>query len=277
LNQQEKIMINKVNNRFLEAVQDIPDGASVALHNWGYAGAPQNLIRALREHGAKDLTIITENFFYVPIPEEMQVSCQALMPQIKKVITGFYASSSRYAENLPKEYTDAESRLEIDVPGHGNFANMLRAAAAGTGPFYSQVGIGTVIEEGREKRVFDGEVYLLFHPLKPDYALVRAHKADRYGNLSYNGINRSGNPNFAAAAKTVIVEVDEIVEAGELHHDQIITPAPFVDRIVGIEKCGKGSYEDLMNGFMGMMSIEEIRQSVFAKSKNLMGKKEEKQ
>lgn len=256
-------------SNFADAVADIPDGAGIALHSWGLAGAPQNLIRAMRDQGAVDLTVITENFVYLPFPEEMLVSVQALMPQTKKIIAGFFGSAGRYASGLPDWYLKKEKEVEIEVPGHGNFINMLRAGGAALGPFYSPVGADTFMAETRETRYFNGKKHILLDALRPDYAFIRADKADRHGNLVYKGNCRSGNPVMAVAAKTTIVEVDEIVEAGDLHHESIVTPGAFVDRIVVNEPGAPGSYDYTMKVLHHMLSDEQTRVAILGKSKKM--------
>lgn len=264
--------MNKIVPSFKEAIADLPDGASIALHNWGLAGGAQNLILALRDQGTKDLTIITQNFMYTPFPEEVVVMPFMLLPQMKKLVAGFFASASRYADStsLPSIFIEKEKELEKEVIGHGNFVARLRAAAAGMGPFYSPVGVGTIIEEGREKRTFDGKEYILLTPLKPDFAFVRAHKADTYGNLVYNGTCRCLNPVLAMAAKVTIVEVDELVEPGELAPDEIVTPAAFVDRIVVNEAGARGSYEYTTKRLHEMLSIPEVRSAVIGQAKKFV-------
>ncbi len=135
------------------------------------------------------------------------------------------------------------------------------------GPFYSPVGIGTKVEEGKEKRVFDGKEYLLEYPLRPDFGLVKADKADRYGNLVYRGVARGINPIIAMASMVTIVEVDEIVEPGELDPDAIVTPAVFVDRIVAIPEGGRGSYEDSMTKFKQLLEVPFIRDLILGVKK----------
>jgi 3-oxoacid CoA-transferase subunit A len=264
--------MNKVFPSFTEAIADIPDGASIAMNNWGLAGGPQNLILALRERGTKDLTVIAQNFMYAPFPEEMVVLPFVLLPQMRKLVAGFFAVASRYADtsNLPGELLQKEEELEKEVLGHGNFTARLRAAAAGMGPFYSPVGVGTVVEEGREKRTFAGIEYILLSPLKPDFAFVRADKADRLGNLTYKGTCRGFNPDLAMASKVTIVEVDELVEPGELSPDGIVTPAAFVDRIVVNAKGARGSYEYTMKKLHEMLSIPEVRSAVIGQAKKMV-------
>ncbi len=264
--------MNKIVPSFAEAVADIPDGASVALNNWGLAGGPQNLVLALREREIKDLTLITQNFMYTPFPEEVIVMPFMLLPKMKKLIAGFFAASSRYADisTLPEEFIEKEKTLDKEVVGFGNFTAMLRAAAGGIGPFYSPVGIGTIVEEGREKRDFDGQEYMLFHPLKPDYALVRADKADKYGNLVYKGICRCLNPILAMSGATTIVEVDELVEPGVLSPEEIVTPGAFVDRIIVNEKGTRGTYEYTMKKLHELLSIPEVRDAIISQAKKMV-------
>jgi 3-oxoacid CoA-transferase A subunit len=263
--------MNKICPSFREAVADIPDGASIGMNNWGMAGGPQNLIVALRERRAKDLTVLTQAFMYTPFPEEVVVLPFVLLPQMRKLITGFFATASRYAviTGLPEELLQKEKELEKEVLGHGNFTARLRAAASGMGPFYSPVGVGTVLEEGREERTFEGVEYILLSPLRPDFAFVRADKADRHGNLVYSGTCRCLNPLLAMAAKVTIVEVDELVEPGELSPDEIVTPAICVDRIVVNAKGARGTYEHTMRKLHEMLSIPEIRRAVIGQAKQM--------
>jgi 3-oxoacid CoA-transferase A subunit len=143
------------------------------------------------------------------------------------------------------------------------------------GPFYSPVGVGTVVENGREKRTFDGKEYILLTPLKPDFAFVRADKADEYGNLVYNGICRTLNPVLAMAAKVTIVEVDELVEPGQLDPEAIITPAAFVDRIVVNPQGSRGTYKYTSEKLLDLFSIESIRTAFFAQAKQVVEEEEE--
>jgi len=264
--------MNKIIPSAKEAVADIPDGASVAMHNWGLAGGPQNLMLALREHGAKDLTVMAPNFIYTPFPEEVLVIPFILLPQMKKVIAGYFATASKYATTtgLPDEILEMEKEMEKEVIGHGNFTARLRAGAGGMGPFYSPVGVGTVVEEGREKRTFEGKEYILFEPLKPDFAFVRADKADRYGNLVYKGTCRGINPVLAMAAKVTIVEVDELVEPGELTQEEIVTPAAFVDRIVVNPEGSRGTYKYTMEKLHELLSIESVRSAIIGQAKKFV-------
>jgi len=233
-------MKNKVFNTCNEAVADIPDGASIMVGGFGHAAdKPQNLITALREQGAKELTLIMNgagvsgrlgigSLGGVPFTdEEILIENR----QVKKAICSVPASlimSKPCA--FEKQYLAGEVELEY-VP-QGTLAERIRAGGAGLGAFYTPTGVGTLIEEDKEKREFDRKEMLLEYSLRADYALIRAQCADTMGNLVYRGIMRSFNAVMAAAAQTVIAEVEQIVEAGELDPESVVTPGIFIDRIV---------------------------------------------
>ncbi len=253
-------MKNKIWPSFDEAVADIPNGASVAMYFWGFPGCPQNLIRALRDHGARDLTLIVENWIPFPLPEDVFIGPGILLRQVKKLITPYYVSSARAADmGVPTEEAEHERKLEVEPISHGLLMARLRAAAGGLGGFYSPVGIGTMVEKGKEKRVINGKEYILEMPLRPDFGFVRAYKADKYGNLVYAGVGRGCNPIVAMASKVTIAEVDEIVEPGELDPETVVTPAAFVDRIVQIPEGGFGSYKYTMGKIQEILAIEWLR------------------
>lgn len=255
--------MNKIVSSFKEAVSDIPDGASVAMYNWGVVGITQNLLLALIDHGAKDLTLILPNYLTLKFPATMYAGPYLLLPQLKKLIAPYYASALRSAEKkgIPKEVAEMEKKLACEPLSLGILVERLRAAASGLGGFYSPVGIGTIVEKGKEKRVIDGKEYLLEMPLRPDYGFVRAAKADRYGNLIYKGTGRGMNPIVAMASAITIVEVDEIVEPGELDPEEIVTPAVYVDRIVEIPKGGFGSMKFISEKLQAVLSIDWVRET----------------
>ncbi len=238
----------KVFESFDEAVADITDGATVAMFCWGYAGTPQNLIRALRDKGVKDLTIISHNF--VPgwigkhmLPGEELASPFVLFSQVKKLITA-WTGLDVFGIRSPLEEMIRKGEVELEITSHGTLAERLRAGASGIGGFYSPVGIGTVLEEGKEKRIIEGKEYILEKPLRADFGFVRAHKSDKRGNLVYYGSGRACNPLIAMASDITIAEVDEIVEVGELDPEVIITPSIFVNRIIGIPEGALGSFKN---------------------------------
>lgn len=240
-------MKNKIFTSFDDAVADIPDGATIMVHYFiGPAGVPQNLILALRNRGVKNLTIISScagasagtriKPGYKPV-----VSPNSLIEngQVKK---GIFSWAVSVDPEEPSAAEDAFRRGEIEIEPvpQGILAERIRAGAAGLGGFYSPVGIGTIIEKGKEKKVIDGKEYILELPLSADYAFIRAQKADKFGNLIYRGGARSFNPLMAMAATVSITEVDEIVEPGELAPEIIVTPHVFIDRIVKIPPEGLG-------------------------------------
>lgn len=234
-------MRNKVFNSFDEAVADMPDGATIAIESWGIPACAQNLVAAVKKKGIKDITLVTHNFIPIVLGEEETCFTSALLPQLKKLITPVVGIQQLGAGAFVKEYI--EKGLEVELSTHGTLAARLYAGAARLGGFYNPVGVGTVIGEGKETRVIDGVEYIFEKPIKPDYAFVRAHKADRLGNLVFRGIFRGDQPLMAMAARITIAEVDEIVEVGGLDAEQIVVPGIFVDRIVQIPEEGIGTHK----------------------------------
>ena len=232
--------MNKIVPTFAEAVADIPDGATLMIDGFaGPGGTPQNLIRALRDHGAGDLTIISNTaglasvtgFGTVPgdIPTDIGVLVEN--EQVKKVIASFPVSPSASRPTaFEKAYREGNAELEV-VP-QGTLAERIRAGGAGIPAFYTPTGAGTLIAEGKEVRTFDGREHLLETALKADFALLRAHRSDALGNTQYRGTSRNFNGVMAMAAEVVVMEVDEIVEIGEIDPGAVHTPGIYVDRIV---------------------------------------------
>ncbi len=255
-------MINKVFDSFDEAVADIPDGASIATGCWGATSLSQNLIAALKRKGVKDLTLIVHNF--IPIPfftEDEAVGLTVLLPQLKKLITPVVGLQVLGAGAFVKEYV--EKGLEVEFTSHGTLASRLYAGAAGLGGIYNPVGVGTILEEGKEKRVIDGKEYILEMPMRPDYAFIRGYKADNLGNLVYWGVYRENHPVMAMAAKVTIAEVDEIVEVGEIDPEHVVTPGIFVDRIVKVPEGSLGSPQRAKELLLKVVQIDLVRKIVF--------------
>jgi 3-oxoacid CoA-transferase subunit A len=237
-------MRNKVFTNFLEAVADIPDGATIMIGGFGHAiDKPQNLIRALKDQGAKNLTMVVNG---AGVSGSLGIGSLGGKPfideeillenrQIKKAICSVPASLVMSKPGVfERQYLAGEVELEY-VP-QGTLAERIRAGGAGLGGFYTPAGIGTLIEKGKEKRVIDGKEMLLEFALRADYALIKAFRADTMGNLTYRGIMRSFNAVMATAARVTIAEVEQIVEAGELDPEVIVTPGIFTDRIIEIPK-----------------------------------------
>lgn len=235
-------MKNKIFGSFSEAIADIPDGATIMMHSFvGPSGVAQNLILALRSQGVKNLTVISCNFGAVAgirikpgLKPYVTPGLLIETGQVRKAITGWAMGVE--GQLCPLEEAMREGKVEVELVPQGILAQRIRAGGAGFGGFYSPVGADTLLAEGKEIRVIDGKKYVLEKPLTADYAFVRAHKADKYGNLTYRFISRSYNPIIATAARTCIAEVDDIVEPGELDPEQVITPGCFIDRIVMMPK-----------------------------------------
>lgn len=239
-------MKNKIFASINDAVADIPDGAAIMVGGFGHASdKPQNLIKALRDQGAKSLTLIANSSGGAGklgigslggkpfIDEEILVENR----QVRKAVCSVPASLVMSKPSaFEKQLLAGEVELEY-VP-QGTLAERIRAGGAGLGAFYTPTGVGTLTEEGKEKRVIDGKEMLLEFALKADYALIKAHKADKMGNLVFRGITRSFNAIMATAAKVTVVEVDQIVEPGEIDPEHVVTSAIFIDRIVEISGEG---------------------------------------
>lgn len=235
-------MINKVMNSFDEAVADVFDGAVVLMGGFGPAnGTPSNLLRALERQGAKNLTLCANTPGFGRAPEGSKpfrktppnyddggILIQS--GQVTRVICAF--PGPNYPGVVVPLFQKWEAgELEVQMVPQGTLAERIRAAKAGIGGFYNPTGPGTVIAEGKEVRVIDGREHVLEYPLKADFALVRARRADRYGNCTYHGTSRNFNPVMAGAAKITIIEVDELVELGDIDPETIVTPSIYVDRI----------------------------------------------
>ncbi len=221
---------NKVYTSFQEAVADIPDGATIMIGGFGMPGdQPENLVTALRNHGAKNLTIIANTTGH-GVMHEVNLGLIE-NKQVKKFLCSVtFPRTAAEKANLAGE-------LEIDLIPQGTLAERIRAGGFGISGFYTRTGSGTLVEQGKEKKTIGEHTYLLELPLRADYALIRAYKADTRGNLVYRGVMRSFNAVMAPAADITIVEVSQIVELGELDPEIVITPGIFIDRILQIPEA----------------------------------------
>ena len=242
-------MKNKIWGSFDEAVADVSDGASIMMFWWGPAGTPQNLIQAIRNKGVQNLTIITHNFVpgwvgsHVCTEDEMMTPF-FLIKQTKRLISAWprpIEAASEMGGYIDEAVKKGE--IELEVTSHGTLAERIRAGGSGIGGFYTPTGIGTVLEEGKERKIIDGKEYILEKPLRADFSFIKAYKADKRGNLVYRGSERAANPYLAMAADITIAEVNEIVGVGELDPEVIVTPGIFVDRIVKIPEGALGSFK----------------------------------
>ncbi|MSO82655.1 MAG: CoA transferase subunit A [Acidobacteria bacterium] len=213
--------MNRVVHTAAEAVADIPDGASIMVGGFGLCGIPENLITALHAHGARKLTIISNNAgvdgFGLGILLESK--------QIAKVIATYVG------ENKEFERQAISREIDVDLVPQGTFAERIRAGGAGIGGFFTPTGAGTIVAEGKESRVIDGREFVLEMPLRADFSFVKAFRGDRLGNLVYRKTARNFNPLMATAGRVTIAEVEHLVEPGEIDPDAVVTPGIFVARI----------------------------------------------
>ncbi len=220
-------MIDKTMRSAEAAVADIPDGASIMIGGFGTAGMPEQLIDALIAQGAGNLTIINNNAGN----GEAGVAALIKEGRVKRIICSFPRQSDSH--HFDARYRAGEIELEL-VP-QGNLAARIQAAGAGLGAIFTPTGYGTLLAEGKETRHIDGRDYVLEYPIRADFALIKAHKADRWGNLVYRKTARNFGPIMAMAARTAIVQVAEIVPLGGLDPETIVTPGVFVQRVVAID------------------------------------------
>lgn len=219
-------MIDKAMASVREAVADIADGASVMIGGFGTAGMPDELIEALIDRGVGDLTIINNNAGN----GETGVAALIKAGRVRKIICSFPRQSDSH--HFDARYRAGEIELEL-VP-QGNLAARIQAAGAGLGAIFTPTGYGTLLAEGKETRRIDGRDYVLEYPIHADFALIKAHRADRWGNLVYRKTARNFGPIMAMAARTAIVQVDEIVPLGSLDPETVVTPGIFVQRVVAL-------------------------------------------
>jgi 3-oxoadipate CoA-transferase alpha subunit len=219
-------MIDKEVASAAVAVADIHSGASVMIGGFGTAGMPDQLIDALIARGVGDLTIINNNAGN----GEAGVAALIKAGRVKKIICSFPRQSDSH--HFDAAYRAGQIELEL-VP-QGNLAARIQAAGAGLGAIFTPTGYGTLLAEGKETREIDGKHYVLEHPIKADFALIKAHKGDRWGNLIYRETARNFGPIMAMAATTTIAQVSEIVELGAIDPEIVVSPGIFVQRVVQI-------------------------------------------
>ncbi len=217
-------MINKIFASLQEAVGDIHDGATVMIGGFGNAGMPAALIDALIAQGARDLTIVNNN------AGNGDTGLAALLKakRVRKIICSFPRQSDSHV--FDALYRAGE--IELELTPQGNLAERIRAAGAGIGGFFTPTGYGTLLAEGKETREINGRHYVLEAPIHADFALIKAHRGDRWGNLVYRKTARNFGPIMAMAARCAIAQVSEVVELGELDPENIVTPGIFVQRVV---------------------------------------------
>jgi 3-oxoacid CoA-transferase subunit A len=239
--------VDKVVSSAAEAVADIPDGASLAVGGFGLCGIPHVLIQAIYAQGSTSLETVSNNCGV----DEAGLGVLLFAGRIRRTIGSYVGENKEFA----RQYLSGE--LELELTPQGTLAERLRAGGSGIPAFYTPAGVGTLISDGglpwrynadgtvalesppKETRVFDGQRYVLEEGIVTDFALVRAARGDRHGNLSYDASARNFNPLCAMAGRITIAEVEEIVEPGELNPEEVHTPGVFVQRVVGVGEAGK--------------------------------------
>ncbi len=219
-------MIDKRVQSLAAAVSDVKDGATILCAGFGAVGMADELLEALLEQGAKDLVAVANNAG----SGDRGLAALIANGRVRKVICSYPRTDKPHAF----EAAYKAGKLELELVPQGTLSERMRCAGAGLGGFYSPVGVGTRLAEGKEVREIDGRTYVLEKPLKGDFAFCKAQKTDRWGNLVYRKAARNFNPTMATAADVTVVQVKEIVGLGELDPEMIVTPGIFVDRVVHV-------------------------------------------
>ncbi|RBW46913.1 succinyl-CoA--3-ketoacid-CoA transferase [Psychromonas sp. B3M02] len=213
---------DKVVSSYEEAMAGLEDNMTIIAGGFGLCGIPENLISEIEKRGTKGLTIVSNNCGVD------NFGLGLLLPnrQIKKIIASYVGENAEFERQM------MSGELDVELTPQGTLAEKMRAGGAGIPAFFTATGYGTPVAEGKEEREIGGKHYILEHAIKGDFAIVKAWKADRYGNLIFRKTARNFNPMAATAGKITVVEVEEIVESGELDPDQIHTPGIYVNRII---------------------------------------------
>jgi 3-oxoadipate CoA-transferase alpha subunit len=217
-------VINKISESLEAALAGVQDGATVLIGGFGAAGQPAELIDALIAQGARDLTIVNNN------AGNGETGLAALLKarRVRKIVCSF----PRQADSQVFDALYRAGEIELELTPQGNLAERIRAAGAGIGGFFTPTGYGTLLAEGKETRVINGKHYVFETPIHADFALIKAYRGDRWGNLTYRKTARNFGPIMATAARCTIAQVSEVVELGELDPEHIVTPGIFVQRVV---------------------------------------------
>ena len=224
-------MIDKIVPSAAAAVADIADGATVMIGGFGTAGMPSELIDALIARGPRNLTIVNNN------AGNGDTGLAALLKA--KLVRKIVCSFPRQADSHVFDALYRAGDIELELVPQGNLAERIRAAGAGIGAFFTPTGFGTLLAEGKETRVIDGRNYVLEHPIRADFALIKALRGDRWGNLVYRKTARNFGPIMASAAKCTIAQVREVVNLGDLDPEAVVTPGIFVKRVVEVPAAVK--------------------------------------
>jgi 3-oxoadipate CoA-transferase alpha subunit len=225
-------VIDKLVASLAAAVADVRDGATVMIGGFGNAGMPLALLDALLAQGARDLTLVSNN------AGNGDVGIARLLRErrVRRIVCSFPRQTDSW--HFDALYRSGE--LELELVAQGNLAERIRAAGAGIGAFYTPTGYGTLLAEGKETRVIDGRPFVLEHPIHADFALIQAHRADRWGNLVYRKTARNFGPIMAAAARCTVAQVSEVVPLGALDPEVVVTPGIYVHRVVEVRAAAVG-------------------------------------
>jgi 3-oxoacid CoA-transferase subunit A len=213
---------DKVVSSYEEAMAGLEDGMTVISGGFGLCGIPENLISEIKRKGTKELTLVSNNCGV----DDFGLGVLLQDRQIKKIVASYVGENAEFERQM------MNGELEVELTPQGTLAEKMRAGGAGIPAFFTATGYGTPVAEGKEEREIDGRMYILEPAIKGDFAIVKAWKADRYGNLVFRKTARNFNPMAATAGKITVVEVEEIVEPGELDPDQIHTPGIYVNRLI---------------------------------------------
>ncbi|ASG24669.1 3-oxoacid CoA-transferase subunit A [Nitrospirillum viridazoti] len=226
-------MLSKVRTSALDALADVRDGATIMVGGFGNAGMPMELVDALIQQGAKDLTIVSNN------AGNGTTGLAALLAagRVRKVICSF----PRQTDSFVFDELYRAGKVELELVPQGNLVERIRAAGAGIGGFFTPTGYGTPLAEGKETRVIDGKGYVLEYPIHADVALIKGRLADRWGNMVFRKTARNFGPIMASAAKVSVAQVEEIVELGTLDPETVVLPGIFVSRVVAVGKSARAA------------------------------------
>ena len=214
--------MNKLVQSLDQAVADIPEGATVMSGGFGLCGNPEGLIAALHKKGTKGLTIISNNCG----TNDYGLGVLLKAHQVKKMVASYVGENKEFERQM------LAGEIDVELNPQGTLAERIRAAGCGIGGFFTPTGVGTKIAEGKESRSIDGKDYILEKPLHADFAIIRAWKADRWGNCVFRETARNFSPLMAMAARTTIVECEHLVEVGEIDPDEVHTPSIFVQKVL---------------------------------------------
>ncbi len=227
------LVIDKQVPTLAQAVADVPDGATLMIGGFGTAGLPNELVHALIDQGARELTVVNNNAGN----GERGLAALIAARRVRKIICSFPRQVDSH--HFDGQYRKGEIELEL-VP-QGNLSERIRAAGAGIGAFFTPTAYGTELARGKETREIDGRMYVLEYPIHADYAFIKAERGDRWGNLTYRMTARNFGPSMAMAARVTVATVHEMVELGALDPEAVITPGVYVQRVVKIARTTTGA------------------------------------